>query len=256
MRNTIKIFVINHDNKPIHKFAQWINGAKLITKDKAKHKADLFLFIGGPDISPALYADKQHPFTITDIARDKKEYEYYKYARKHKIPMVGICRGAQLLCALSGGFIIQHINNHVTAAHSVFCKAIKNDAVRESWTNSTHHQMMYPYNLKRNNYELYAWTKQLSTIYEGGTGEMKSAFHDHAFYTEEVEPTLLKKVLREAKIDTSLDKVYAKKVREPEIIHFKNTNCLAIQSHPERLEHTSFFRGYCNDLINELLLKK
>jgi gamma-glutamyl-gamma-aminobutyrate hydrolase PuuD len=65
-----------------------------------------------------------------------------KRAKELGIPVIGICRGAQLLCAFAGGHLIQHVNNHgggFAPTHEV----VTPDGTRFK-VNSVHHQMMQP----------------------------------------------------------------------------------------------------------------
>ncbi len=48
-----------------------------------------------------------------------------------------------MLCALAGGYLMQHINNHAGAHHMV-----RTNTGEEYQTNSIHHQMMVPANTK------------------------------------------------------------------------------------------------------------
>ena len=97
---------------------------RLFTFDKKKlvkdiEKADLVVFAGGEDISPSIYGGIRSPLTESpNTLRDMEEVEIFTRARKKGIPMVGICRGAQLLCALSGHKIFQDVNRH-TVGHIV-----------------------------------------------------------------------------------------------------------------------------------------
>lgn len=60
-------------------------------------------------------------------------------AMKRGIPILGICRGAQLMCVLSGGKLMQHIEDH-SRGHDI---VIKEDGSVIHAT-SSHHQMMLP----------------------------------------------------------------------------------------------------------------
>ena len=69
---------------------------------------------GGGDISPALYNKPVAPRGggyYKPSHRDQQEWMFIKEAVKQNIPIVGICRGAQMLCAFDGGELVQHINN-------------------------------------------------------------------------------------------------------------------------------------------------
>lgn len=103
-------------------------------------KADLIVFCGGADISPRLYGEQQiKEVRHTDPERDSIEVQAFENARTLGIPMVGICRGAQLLNVLNGGKLFQHADNHLKDHKVVDLRT------NEVWTTtSTHHQMMRP----------------------------------------------------------------------------------------------------------------
>lgn len=73
-------------------------------------KLDGFLFTGGPDISPYLYGETPQascgPCVEVRDAMEKKLFEELLPSGK---PILGICRGCQLLNALSGGTLYQDI---------------------------------------------------------------------------------------------------------------------------------------------------
>lgn len=100
----------------------------------------LLLLHGGEDISPAIYKQKpvhaRAPDTLS--LRDKTEILLVGRAIEQGIPILGICRGAQLLCAIGGGSLYQHVDNHASGSHSMVVNG------KEYITNSCHHQMMIP----------------------------------------------------------------------------------------------------------------
>ncbi len=68
------------------------------------------VFTGGQDIEPQLYHEEREPHTqASDIERDMFELHLYKAAKARNIPVLGICRGAQLINAAHGGTLIQDI---------------------------------------------------------------------------------------------------------------------------------------------------
>lgn len=115
---------------------------------------------GGADISPSLYNREVSDRTGAGDRpsyRDKVEWEHMLRAKELGIPIIGICRGAQMLCALAGGFLLQDVSNH-TSAHVVLTKDGKTFKV-----SSLHHQMLYPFDVE---HEMIAWTPTpLSTHY-------------------------------------------------------------------------------------------
>jgi len=126
---------------------------------------DILLLHGGEDISPSLYNHEVHPYTgarSTLSKRDAVEWALLQRAIELEIPIVGICRGAQMLCAAAGGYLIQHVENH-GGYHDVEC--IDGDIVE---TNSCHHQMMYPFEVE---HELLMWiNKKRSPVHYVGAG--------------------------------------------------------------------------------------
>lgn len=102
---------------------------------------DLVVFTGGTDINASLYGEKKIPMSdIPDTKRDELEEKIYNSAVRDKIPMFGICRGAQFLCAMNGGKLIQHLDGH-TQPHVARLNTGKLINVT-----SSHHQMMVPPN--------------------------------------------------------------------------------------------------------------
>jgi len=99
---------------------------------------DLLVFTGGSDIDPSLYNHKKDKRTHSQPERDAKEVEIFKRARALNIPMLGICRGAQLLCVMAGGTLLQHIDGH-SGNHNIDTKDGRSIIV-----NSGHHQMQQP----------------------------------------------------------------------------------------------------------------
>ncbi len=102
-------------------------------------QADLCVFTGGADVTPALYGDAQHALTGNHIERDQEEMKLFKLCQDNQIPVVGICRGAQFLNVMSGGRMYQHVEKH-TRSHYIV-DAVTGETV---YVSSTHHQMMMP----------------------------------------------------------------------------------------------------------------
>jgi putative glutamine amidotransferase len=68
------------------------------------------LLLGGTDIEPKLYGELREPLTQeSDEARDELELLIARMALKDKKPLLGICRGCQLLNVAAGGSLVQHI---------------------------------------------------------------------------------------------------------------------------------------------------
>lgn len=70
---------------------------------------DALIIGGGNDIAPEHYkGDLEAPVKF-DPERDLLEIRWIRYALDHKIPLLGICRGAQLINVVLGGNLHQDI---------------------------------------------------------------------------------------------------------------------------------------------------
>jgi putative glutamine amidotransferase len=71
---------------------------------------DGIVFSGGSDLDPAHYGAEAHPETRgVHEERDRAELELMKAALERDMPVLGICRGSQVLNVARGGNLIQHL---------------------------------------------------------------------------------------------------------------------------------------------------
>jgi len=71
---------------------------------------DGLLLAGGRDLGAALYDAERHPRTDpSDPTRDRAELAVARLAIERDVPVLGICRGMQLLNVLRGGTLEQHL---------------------------------------------------------------------------------------------------------------------------------------------------
>jgi putative glutamine amidotransferase len=69
---------------------------------------------GGADIDPACYGAERHPETgLTVPERDRTELALARRAVERDLPVLGICRGMQLLNVAFGGTLLQHLPDEV-----------------------------------------------------------------------------------------------------------------------------------------------
>jgi putative glutamine amidotransferase len=72
---------------------------------------DGMVFTGGSDINPALYGQEPHPESSGFYDhRDSAELELMRAALLRTMPVLGICRGMQLLNVARGGNLVQHLD--------------------------------------------------------------------------------------------------------------------------------------------------
>jgi putative glutamine amidotransferase len=73
-------------------------------------RLDGLLLCGGPDLSPAAYAQRPHPqLGSTEPPLDAFEYAIVRDALRLELPILGICRGVQALNVACGGTLHQHL---------------------------------------------------------------------------------------------------------------------------------------------------
>src|SRR5689334_14558999 len=71
---------------------------------------DGLILAGGADIDPASYGEEPHPETRGTLPeRDKFELALARRALERDLPLLGICRGMQLMNVARGGTLLQHL---------------------------------------------------------------------------------------------------------------------------------------------------
>ncbi|MGN6557198.1 MAG: gamma-glutamyl-gamma-aminobutyrate hydrolase family protein [Solirubrobacterales bacterium] len=73
-------------------------------------RVDALMLAGGADVDPASYGAEPHPETKgTWPERDRFELALARRALERDMPVLGICRGMQLLNVALGGTLVQHL---------------------------------------------------------------------------------------------------------------------------------------------------
>lgn len=71
---------------------------------------DALLLPGGVDPHPRHFDEDVHPMTLIDEELDELEFVAVQAARAAGLPILGICRGSQMLNVAFGGSLIQHLD--------------------------------------------------------------------------------------------------------------------------------------------------
>jgi gamma-glutamyl-gamma-aminobutyrate hydrolase PuuD len=149
------------------------------------------------------------------------------------IPVLGICRGAQLLCAMTGGKLYQDVSGHAGGNHPIYSKF-------KGWefgeTNSCHHQMMIP----TEEGELLAWNDPLSRW-------KKAQGPEYNFEQIIREAGLSGRVTR-----FKVEKRVVEDIKEPEVVLWKERRSLGVQGHPEWLRPHDWLVRFTQHILNDL----
>jgi len=151
-------------SKASENYIDWITDDNVITLDAYTIKntdsilklADGIILTGGEDINPLEYNNTTNIKVCGDInyKRDTLERKLFDFALENKIPLIGVCRGMQMMNVASGGTLygdipteigteVIHRNNGEVYHEIVLCDTstlifpIETDTIT---VNSWHHQ--------------------------------------------------------------------------------------------------------------------
>ena len=173
---------------------------KLVSMNKDfDENVKLVVFTGGADVNPTLYGQEIGRLTRYNDVRDQIDLARYYIAKEMGIPMLGICRGAQFLCVMNGGSLVQHCSGHLNSNHVVYL-----DNGVSFLTNGDHHQMMIP---DGSTHRVLAYANGLSLVYRGA-GSKK---YDKSIFYKNITG----------------------QCKEPEAVLWPEQKALGIQWHPE-----------------------
>lgn len=76
-------------------------------------RVDGLIFTGGVDVDPSHYGAERGPETdAPDEERDAFEIALVRAAVERGIPLLGVCRGSQVVNVALGGSLVQHVPEH------------------------------------------------------------------------------------------------------------------------------------------------
>jgi putative glutamine amidotransferase len=81
-------------------------------------EVDGLLLPGGWDLDPSLYGEpNDEKLGPVDRELDDTELRMFKQARERDLPVLGICRGQQVINVAMGGSLVQHLDDHDIRGH-------------------------------------------------------------------------------------------------------------------------------------------
>lgn len=210
-----KIYVIG----PAKGYASWILPLGFEHTNNP-NEADVALLTGGEDIHPSLYGEAVGSRTYFTKERDNFELKLYRFFAEKNTPIVGTCRGGQLLTVLAGGKLVQDTSH--PGRHNVTTWDEKVIQI-----NSLHHQQFLVdeelTGLKEGvDYHMLMWAECLSPYHYNGD-------------------------------DIDLNLVGRRNYREPELVHYPLINAFAIQCHPEMMASDSVAVKYFQNMFIEFM---
>ena len=115
-----KIIILS---KASENYVKWMEDDNIIILDAYTIKntdsilelADGIILTGGEDINPLQYNDTVNLAVCEDIdyQRDTLDRKLFDFAMEHKIPLIGICRGMQMMNVASGGTLYGDIPSQI-----------------------------------------------------------------------------------------------------------------------------------------------
>ena len=183
---------------------------------------EVLMLMGGEDLHPSFYGESAHSFNNNkdSVASREQQWEFNILLRaiELKIPVIGICRGAQMIAVSQGCKLIQHLEGHTNTNHII--QTIYPSWRKEITINSDHHQSIYAPSLPPD-------AVVLSSLYY-----TQGSHKYHLSPTKTIE---------------------GNGVREVEIVRFPSIKAICFQGHPEWEDDDADFRQYAIRLIQHYL---
>lgn len=135
---------------------------------KSVFDAELICLEGGADVTPALY-EEENTMSHCNEKKDIHSLGLLMIAECFSLPVVGICRGSQIMNVLQGGKMKQHIAGHTNTNHNLNVDGV------DYLVTSTHHQESVPQSYVDKNGE----TVYLEKVYKADDGTVELVMYNN-----------------------------------------------------------------------------
>ncbi len=178
------------------------------TRAAAFTEMDGLLMTGGADVTPERYGHPVRQAKDMEPQRDALETEAFDAARARGLPILGVCRGLQVLNVLMGGTLVQHVDGHGSPSYGT--------------GPANHHPIT-----------LVPGTR-LAAILQPGEPRRSDELLVNTYHHQAVRPADLAPGLRASAFGESPVGPLVEGLETPDDEPF----CMAVQCHPERTEST------------------
>lgn len=186
---------------------------------QAVETCDAVLLTGGVDVDPREYGDRErHPSVELDPARDSYELALARAALERDLPMLAICRGAQVLNVAAGGTLIQDLPS--------------------SRPSTIEHTILQPKNAIAHDVTIAPNTRLAALLHAGPRPEPRVAVNSrHHQSVKVLAPSFVVSATAPDGVIEAIEKPAA-------------AFCLGIQWHPENFWQTGEFAGLFEGLVD------
>ena len=153
----MKIAIVGKESDTLNyvRYVQSVSAIPAVTSDTEELcRCDALLLPGGGDITPAFFGEQNHGSRNIDTELDILQLRAFELALHRRIPILGICKGMQILNVGLGGTVIQDLAPAAARRHQYDGGDRYHTAVNteNSWlfrlygekmtVNSAHHQAL------------------------------------------------------------------------------------------------------------------